>query len=97
LDLIIDRLAPYAAAVGDLVLELVSTDPASRVGSVLQIVRCFDEAAGEEEEPSVIEMPNGGQLEKMPGQHQLLSWHLSPTVIDFLSATHASLDFDEYG
>jgi Domain of unknown function (DUF4279) len=97
MDRIVDRLGTHAAVIGDLVLELVAADPASRVGSVLQVVRHFDDEEGEDEETRTIEMPDGGQLETLPGQHQLLGWHLNPRVIDFLSTTHASLDFDEYG
>jgi hypothetical protein len=55
------------------------------------------ETTGEEEDRKVIEKPDGGRLESLPGQHQLLGWHLSPRVIDFLWVTHASLDFDKYG
>jgi len=83
--------------IGDLVLEMVAADSAPRVGSVLRVVRHFDDVSGEEEEESVLEMREGRRLEKLPGQHQLLGWHLSPRVIDFLWSTHASLDFDEYG
>ena len=42
--------------------------------------------------------PEQGQLmEKLPRQHQLLGWHLGPEVLDFLAATGAELDVDEYG
>lgn len=97
MDHIIDRLGDHAAAIGDLVLQLVAPDPTPRLGGVLVVVRHFDDVAGEEEERSLTEMPDGGLLEELPGQHQLLGWHLSPRVIDFLWMTHASLDFDEYG
>ncbi len=110
MDHIIDRLGTHAAAIGDLVLELCAPDPTPRLGSVLGVVRHFDDVAGEEEkkkkrrrrreeekEMSLTDIPHHGLLEELPGQHQLLGWHLSPRAIDFLWMTHASLDFDEYG
>ena len=46
---------------------------------------------------SLTEIPHHGLLEELPGQHQLLGWHLSPRAIDFLWMTHVLLDFDEMG
>lgn len=97
LEHIIDRLGVHANALGDLVLEIVSADHTPHLGSVLRVVRHFDDPEGEEEVIRVIETPDGGRIESLPGQHQLLGWHLEPRVIDFLWATHASLDFCEYG
>jgi hypothetical protein len=62
-------------------------------GAVLQVVRYFDDPDGEEEELS----PPDAELQKLSGQHQLLGWHLDREVLDFLMATGASLDVDEYG
>jgi Domain of unknown function (DUF4279) len=97
MDHIIDRLGSHEAAIGELVLELVAPDTTPRLGSVLGFVRHFENVAGEDEEMSLTEIPHHGLLEELPGQHQLLGWHLSPRAIDFLWMTHASLDFDEYG
>jgi hypothetical protein len=98
LDIVVDRLAPYAEAIGSVVEEIASASPdVHGVGGVLQVVRHFDDDEGEDEEISVLDQPGGGQLERLPGQHQLLGWRLSPGVIEFLGLTHAALDVDEYG
>ena len=98
LDIIVRRLTACAEMIGSVVEEIVSASPDARgVGSVLQIVRYFDEEEGQEEESSTLDQPDGGQLERLPGQRQLLGWRLSPSVIEFLRLTHAALDIDEYG
>jgi hypothetical protein len=98
LDNIVNRLSPYAGAIGDLVEEIVLASPGTiGVGSVLEVVRHFDDDEGEEEQVLVVDQPDGGQLERLPGQHHLLGWRLTPRVIDFLRITHAVLDIDEYG
>jgi hypothetical protein len=50
------------------------------------------EDEGEEEEITEID-----GLEKLPGQHQLLGWHLSRPTMEFLLDIGAELDVDEYG
>jgi hypothetical protein len=91
-------LGPVAGDIGSPAQEIVIASPESEhLGSVLQVVRFFDDEDGEEEELSVVELPDGDQLTKLSGQHQLLGWRLAPNVIDFLSTTHAILDVDEYG
>lgn len=98
LDALIERLGPSAGTIGDLAEEIVLASPESDdLGSVLQVVRYFDHEDGEEEELSVVDLPDGEQLTKLSGQHQLLGWRLAPSVIDFLMTTHAVLDMDEYG
>jgi hypothetical protein len=98
LDIVVGKLEACAGAIGGVVEEIVSASPdAVGVGAVLQVVRHFDDEEGEDEEISVLEQPGGGQLERLPGQHQLLGWRLSPGVIAFLGLTHAALDVDEYG
>jgi hypothetical protein len=98
LDIIVDRLNPCAGEIGCLVEEIVLASPESiGVGSVLEVVRHFDDDGGEEERPSLVDQPDGGRLERLPGQHQLLGWRLTPNVIDFLHVTHAVFDVDEYG
>jgi sirohydrochlorin ferrochelatase len=39
--------------------------------------------------------PDG--LVKLSGQHQLLGWHVSGDVLDFVREVHAEIDVDEYG
>ena len=56
-------------------------------------VRCVSLAPHERGETD----SSGTQLEKLSGQHHLLRWRLTPSVIDFLTKTHSVLDIDEYG
>ena len=86
IDQVIDRLRPYQDAIRALV-----TDLGSSGGAVLQVVRHFNDPEGEEEHPKTF-----GQLQKLPGQHQLLGWHLDRDTLAFLLAIGASLDVDEY-
>lgn len=65
--------------------------------AVLQVVRYLDAEDGEEDE-----RPNPVQigdllLEKMPGQHHLLGFHLDSETLRFVAETGIDLDFDEYG
>ena len=97
LQVIVDRLNPYAEAIGTLVGEIESTEESlSGVGGILGVVRHFDDDEGEDEDLSVAGQPGGPRLEKLPGQHQLLGWRLGPSVIGFLMATRSALDIDEY-
>ncbi|WFE30990.1 DUF4279 domain-containing protein [Micromonospora sp. WMMD975] len=88
---IVERLFVHAPQVGMLAAELDRTDggPGS---AVLQVVRVFEHPAGE---PEDLSGPVGG-LEKLPGQHQLLGWHLDRRTLEFLRLTGAELDIDEY-
>jgi hypothetical protein len=87
---LVARLEPIASVIGALALEL---ERDNGCGSWLSVVRHFDAEDGEEEQPS----PPDAPLRKLPGQHQLLGWHLERRVMDFLVATRAELDVDEYG
>ena len=82
---VISRLAPHTGAIRELVVEM------PEVHASLNVVRYFDDE-GKEEDLS----PVGG-LEKLPGQHQLLGWHLDSAAMRFLLKVGAELDFDEYG
>jgi len=95
---IVDRLETHGNAIGNLIEELRKKGAQFRgIGSVLKVVRHFGDDEGDEEDLSVTELPDGSTFEKLSGQHQLLGWGLSQRVIDFLVATHAELDVDEYG
>jgi Domain of unknown function (DUF4279) len=87
---LVDRLEPYAADIGALAAEL---ERESGCGSGFSVVRHFDDEQGVEEELSPPDEP----LQKLAGQHQLLGWHLERRAMDFLVATRAELDVDEYG
>jgi hypothetical protein len=98
LKVIVDRLNPYADAIGTLVEQIESTEESSPgVGGVLGVVRHFDDDEGEDEDLSIARQPGDPLLAKLPGQHQLLGWRLAPSVIGFLLATRSALDIDEYG
>ncbi|WP_328426277.1 DUF4279 domain-containing protein [Micromonospora sp. NBC_00389] len=88
---ILDRLFAHAERLGELAAELESLDGGPG-GSMLQVVRVFEHPDGEEED---VTTPVEG-LEKLPGQHQLLGWHLDARVLEFLRLTRAELDVDEY-
>ena len=89
-DRVIERLGPYRSAIREVVGGI---DDAK---AVLQVVRYFGawlaDDEGEEEELTVV-----GNLEKLPGQHQLLGWHLRREVMEFLLDVNAEMNFDEYG
>lgn len=86
---IIDRLRPVTVRIRGLVED-------GSCSATLQVVRRFNDPEGEEEnlEPLDTEI---GVLEHIPGQHQLLGWHIDPEIVDFLIATGAEIDIDEYG
>ncbi|MCX5067776.1 DUF4279 domain-containing protein [Micromonospora lupini] len=88
---IVDRLFTHAGRIGELAAELDRVDEASGA-SVLQVVRVFEHPDGEEED---LAGPVDG-MQKLPGQHQLLGWHLDARVLEFLRRTRAELDVDEY-
>ncbi|MER7457227.1 DUF4279 domain-containing protein [Micromonospora sp. NPDC126480] len=88
---IVDRLFDHAERIGELAVELDAID-GERGASVLQVVRVFEHPDGEEED---LTSPVEG-LEKLPGQHQLLGWHVDARVLEFLRLTRAELDVDEY-
>ncbi|MGX6606060.1 DUF4279 domain-containing protein [Micromonosporaceae bacterium Da 78-11] len=81
---LLDRLEPFADEIGRLVTE-------GDVHACMQVVRHFDE--GEDEDLST----GVDGLVKLAGQHQLLGWHLNRRTLNFLTATNADLDVDEYG
>lgn len=83
---VIARVGPKRSAIRALV------DSSAQISAWLQVVRYFDADDGEEEASTVI-----GDLEKLPGQHQLLGWHLSADALDFVRDVHAEIDVDEYG
>jgi hypothetical protein len=89
---IMQRLRPHQDQIVAMSQALTSESP-RHGGAVLRVVRYFDDADGEDEELS----PPGAALQKLAGQHQLLGWTLEREVLEFLLATGAYLDVDEYG
>ncbi|MEV0427994.1 DUF4279 domain-containing protein [Micromonospora sp. NPDC050495] len=88
---VVSRLFDHAERIGELAAELDAID-GGPAASMLQVVRVFEHPDGEEED---LTGPVEG-LEKLPGQHQLLGWHVDARVLDFLRLARAELDVDEY-
>jgi hypothetical protein len=86
---LIARIRPVASDIRDLVSSSV-------VSAVIQVVRYFNDDAGDEEQFGEVKV-DGQLLEKLLGQHQLLGFHLDAEVLGFLSETGIELDLDEYG
>ncbi|GAA3423088.1 hypothetical protein GCM10018953_02710 [Streptosporangium nondiastaticum] len=83
---LVDRLEPYAQAIGALADELDRHEPGHT--AVLQVVRFF----GDDDENSEEERTTEASTRPRP-----LGWHLDRRVLDFLQTTRAELDVDEYG
>jgi hypothetical protein len=81
---IIERLAPHTAAIAALASRLHTEDGES--GAVLEVVRYFNDQEAEQHDRS-------GATGQTPN---LFGWHLDREVLDFLQATGAVLDVDEY-
>ncbi|MEO8701858.1 MAG: DUF4279 domain-containing protein [Kofleriaceae bacterium] len=81
---LVSRLMPVRAAIIALAAE------GHRGG--MNVVRYFDSDDGEPEHHDDID---GSRT--LPGQHQLLGFHLDRTILAFLVETGAECGFDEYG
>jgi Domain of unknown function (DUF4279) len=86
------ELVGLLESMSDQVLSLAA-DGASWVA--ISVVRRFNDPSGVEEELSPDDAPAG--LVKLPGQHQLLGFHLDVALMARLVALGCSLDVDEYG
>jgi uncharacterized protein DUF4279 len=84
---VVARLAGHRTPIRQLVID------ADDVTATLHVVRRFDDDDGEQEAFAT----RGDGLEKLPGQHQLLGWHLEHEIIKFLVDVGADVDIDEYG
>ena len=69
------------------------TDGACRVE--IRFMRSFGDPDGEEEDAGPEDLPSN--LVRLPGQHQLLGFHLDTELMSQLVSLGCSLDFDEYG
>jgi hypothetical protein len=92
---VVARLDPFRSQIADLVTELANENPPG--DATLIVVRHFDDEDGEEESEYVRYLPDGTMFERLPGQHQLLGWHLDTATLAFLRFVGAELDVDEYG
>jgi hypothetical protein len=94
---VLARLQPLMPGLAALSRQLAVDDPHG--GARLEIVRYLDVAPEEDGDDEEDRENAGGdpQLRRLPGQHQLLGWHLDRAVLEFLVATGAEVDVDEYG
>ena len=92
---VVARLAPYQDRLAHLGQELAGQEPPGSLR--LQVVRHFDDDEGEDESERAWVDAEGHAWERLPGQHQLLGWHLDSDVLGFLRSVGAELDVDEYG
>ncbi|MEU4279298.1 DUF4279 domain-containing protein [Streptomyces tanashiensis] len=83
--LVLDRLRPHTDRIAGLAKRM-SDEPGAGSAARLQIVRYYTAAddPGENSQVGAEEKPN------------LFGWHLDQQVLDFLAATGATLDVDEY-
>ncbi|GAB3834693.1 DUF4279 domain-containing protein [Dactylosporangium cerinum] len=81
---VLARLAPHTAAIAALATRLDNEEPGP--AAVLEVVRYFNDREAEQHRRSdaTADAPN------------LFGWHLDREVLDFLQATGAVLDVDEY-
>ena len=84
---ILERLAPHTEAIAALARRLDAEDRQGS-GAALEIVRHFNDEAGRKDHPL--------RRDAQAGAPDLLGWHLSREVLEFLHATGAVLDVDEY-
>ncbi|MFI1973709.1 DUF4279 domain-containing protein [Streptomyces wedmorensis] len=84
--LLLDRLRPHTDRIASLARRLEDEEPGSGRAATLQVVRYFRGA----DEPS-----QGGPM-PADATPNLFGWHLGQEVLDFLAATGAALDVDEY-
>jgi hypothetical protein len=101
---VLERIAPYA----DRLRALVEARP---VCASLRVVRYFEDddgamdadaetvpdTSGEREYHEPVTSADGATLTVIPGQHQLLGFHLTPSQLGLLASLHAGIDADEYG
>lgn len=84
------RLRPVAEG-------LLRVVTAGGVRPVLQVVRYLNDDDGADEDRTPLVTAEGMVLEKLPGQHQLLGWHLAAEDLSFLASLNTAIDVDEYG
>lgn len=86
---VLDRLRPHTARIAELAGRLAAEE-GQHGGAVLEVVRYFNDTDQEQQslQPGSPDCPDGPNL---------FGWHLDRDVLDFLTATGAVLDVDEYG
>lgn len=91
------QIGKVLARIEPLQLRLMDLITSQDVDLVLVIVRFFGDEDGEEEAFEATVTEDGKLLERLPGQHQLLGWHLTHEQLGFLASIRCSIDADEYG
>jgi Domain of unknown function (DUF4279) len=84
---LVDHFEPVAA-------ELRSLTDGGECSTGINVVRKLDDPNGLEDDAG---HDIGGGLVKLPGQHQLLGFHLAIELMHRVVALGCSIDFDEYG
>ncbi|WP_324611796.1 DUF4279 domain-containing protein [Streptomyces sp. WM6368] len=80
IDLVIGRLRPHMEALTNLTTRLAAEEGPG--GAIVQVTRYFN--------------PHDEQPSGSPDDTNLYGWRLDHAVVDFLAATGAELDVDEY-
>jgi Domain of unknown function (DUF4279) len=91
-DELVLELVELMESIADRLAELTAEGEAS-VG--ISIMRSFDDPHGVDENFGRADVPDN--LEKLPGQHQLLGFHLDVDLMRRLAAFDCPIDCDEYG
>ena len=91
------QIGKVMARVEPLQLRLLDLVTSQDVDLELVIVRFLGDEDGEEESFEAAITEDGKLLERLPGQHQLLGWHLTHEQLGFLASIRCSIDADEYG
>ncbi|WP_326642291.1 DUF4279 domain-containing protein [Streptosporangium sp. NBC_01755] len=87
---VLDRLRPHTDRIAELA-ERLRAENEEHAGAVLEVVRYLND---DEEDPQL--NPSDTRPPAPPDEPNLLGWHLDRDVLDFLTATGAALDIDEY-
>jgi len=85
---LVELIEPRAAKLGSLTEDGVAT-------ATISLMRSFGDDDGVEEDEGDLGLPEN--LVRLPGQHQLLGFHLDVDLMKRLVALSCSVDFDEYG
>lgn len=85
---LVELLEPRAAKLGSLTVDGAAT-------ATISLMRSFGDDDGVEEDEGDLGLPEN--LVRLPGQHQLLGFHLDVDLMKRLVALSCSVDFDEYG
>lgn len=88
----VEHVIRRARPVADTIRQLVES---GHVTATLQMVRDFDAVDGEKEAHGDVRLPDGDTLATLPGQHQLLGWHIDTETVRFLAYVGAEIDCDE--